>query len=96
VKKRPQKTPTKSGKEKYAREFDDMFERDGEDNKPKPGDSKPEPKDKSPEVVKKKPQTDPKKPGKEKYAREFDDMFERDFEEIEFDARDFDDQLYLD
>jgi len=30
-------------------------------------------------------------------AREFDDdLFERDFEEVEFDARDFDDELYLD
>jgi len=32
--------------------------------------------------------------------REFDDseldLFERDFEEVEFDARDFDDDLYLD
>jgi len=27
---------------------------------------------------------------------EFDDMFERDFEDVEFDARDFDDELYLD
>jgi len=29
-------------------------------------------------------------------AREFDDLFERDFDEVEFDARDFDDELYLD
>jgi len=29
-------------------------------------------------------------------VREFDDLFDRDFEEVEFDARDFDDELYLD
>jgi len=29
-------------------------------------------------------------------TREFDDMFERDFDEVEFDARDFEDDLYLD
>jgi len=33
--------------------------------------------------------------GPREYA-ETDDMFERDFEDVEFDARDFDDELYLD